>query len=97
MEEALRRLQTTIAEGRLKDRNKMERRLGKIQARHPSVNDLYDISLRDTAEGVRFVLADERRPQELARVARRRLPAAHQSAGGHGRRALVEVHAVDRG
>src|SRR5271169_6835248 len=32
----------------------MERRLGKIQARHPSVNDLYEISLRDTAEGVRL-------------------------------------------
>src|SRR5436305_10536563 len=32
----------------------MERRLGKIQARHPSVNDLYEISLRDTPEGVRL-------------------------------------------
>jgi len=54
MEEALRRLEKTIATGRLKDRNKMERRLGKIQARHPSVNDLYDVGLRDTAEGVRL-------------------------------------------
>jgi transposase len=54
MESALKRLQKTIALGRLKDRNKMERRLGKIQARHPSVNDLYDVSLRDTAEGVRL-------------------------------------------
>jgi transposase len=54
MENALQRLQKTIATGRLKDRNKMERRLGKIQARHPSVNDLYDVSLRDTAEGVRL-------------------------------------------
>ncbi len=32
----------------------MERRLGKIQARHPQVNDLYDLNLRDTAEGVRL-------------------------------------------
>jgi transposase len=54
MEKALKGLQKTIDLGRLKDRNKMERRLGKIQARHPSVNDLYDISLRDTAEGVRL-------------------------------------------
>src|SRR6266699_3562817 len=54
MEKALKALEKTIALGRLKDRNKMERRLGKIQARHPSVNDLYDISLRDTAEGVRL-------------------------------------------
>ncbi len=54
MEDALQRLQKTVAAGRLKDRNKMERRLGKIQARHPSVNDLYEVSLRDTAEGVRL-------------------------------------------
>lgn len=50
MEEALRRLQTTIAEGRLKDRNKMERRLGKIQARHSQVNDLFEVTLRDTPQ-----------------------------------------------
>jgi transposase len=54
MEKALKALEKAIALGRLKDRNKMERRLGKIQARHPSVNDLYDLSLRDTAEGVRL-------------------------------------------
>ena len=54
MEKALKGLEKTIALGRLKDCNKMERRLGKIQARHPSVNDLYEISLRDTAEGVRL-------------------------------------------
>jgi transposase len=54
MEKALQGLQKTIATGRLKDRNKMERRLGKIQARHPQVNDLYDVALRETAEGVRL-------------------------------------------
>jgi len=54
MERALNGLQKTIAVGRLKDRNKMERRLGKIEARHPSVNDLYDISLRETDQGVRL-------------------------------------------
>ena len=54
MERALNSLQKTIAQGRLKDRNKMERRLGKIQARHPSVHDLYDVSLRETEEGVRL-------------------------------------------
>ena len=35
-----------IATGQLKDRNKMEWRLGKIQPRHPQVNDLYDLDLR---------------------------------------------------
>ena len=54
MEEALKRLEKTMATGRLKNRNLMERRLGKIQARHPSVNDLYEISLRETGAGVRL-------------------------------------------
>jgi transposase len=54
MEKALKGLEKAIVLGRLKDRNKMERRLGKIQARHPFVNDLYEISLRATAEGVRL-------------------------------------------
>jgi transposase len=54
METALQGLEKAILTGRLKDRNKMERRLGKIQARHPQVNDLYDLALRDTAEGVRL-------------------------------------------
>ena len=55
MEEALQRLQKTIATGRLKDRHKMERRLGKIQARHSQVNDLFEVTLRDTPEGVRLL------------------------------------------
>src|SRR6266436_4934993 len=38
MEDALQRLQKTIATGRLKDRHKVERRLGKIQGRHSQVN-----------------------------------------------------------
>ena len=54
LEEALQSLQKTIAAGRLKDRNKMERRLGKIQARHSQVNDLFTITLRDTPQGVRL-------------------------------------------
>lgn len=54
MEEALQRLAKTIETGRLKDRNKMERRLGRIQASHPQVNDLYDVALQETPEGVRL-------------------------------------------
>src|SRR5436853_924366 len=54
MEEALKRLEKTMATGRSKNRNLMERRLGKIQARHPAVNDLYEISLRETGAGVRL-------------------------------------------
>src|SRR6266853_1997827 len=51
MEDALKRLEKSIATGRLKDRNKIERRLGKIQARHPSVTDLYQVSVGAEAEG----------------------------------------------
>ena len=51
MEDALKRLAKTIETGRLKDRNKMERRLGRIQASHPQVNDLYEVAVRDTPEG----------------------------------------------
>ena len=54
MEDALSRLSNAITTGRLKDRNKMERRLGRIQANHPSVNDLYEVALRSTPEGVRL-------------------------------------------
>jgi transposase len=69
MEDALKRLQKTIATGRLKDRHKMERRLGKIQARHPSVNDLYEVTLRDTPEGVRLTwqMKDDRKTWREAR------------------------------
>src|SRR5208283_776456 len=54
MEDALQRLQKTIVAGRLKGRRNMARRLGKIRPWHPSVNDLYEVSLRDTAEGARL-------------------------------------------
>ena len=54
MEGALKRLARTIETGRLKDRNKMERRLGRIQASHPQVNDLYEVALHDKPEGVRL-------------------------------------------
>jgi hypothetical protein len=55
MEAALEALEKNIASGRLKDRYQMERRLGRIQARHPQVNDLFEVALRDTPAGVRLV------------------------------------------
>jgi hypothetical protein len=55
MEAALQDLEKSITRGRLKDRYKMERRLGRIQARHPQVNDLFGVTLRDTPAGVRLV------------------------------------------
>jgi transposase len=69
METALHELERAIVTGRLKDRNKMERRLGKIQARHPQVNDLYDLDLRETADGVRLFwqIREDRRNWREAR------------------------------
>ena len=55
MEAALEALKKSIASGRLKDRYKMERRLGRIQARHPQVNDLFEVTLRDTPAGVHLL------------------------------------------
>jgi transposase len=43
MEKALTALTKCVAEGQLKDRSKIERRVGKIQARNPQVADLYDV------------------------------------------------------
>jgi transposase len=54
METALKKLQKRVAEQRLKDRNKIERQIGRIQARHPQVADLYEMEVRQSAEGLRF-------------------------------------------
>jgi len=63
MEEALKRLAAAIETGRLRDRHKMERRLGRIQASHPQVSDLYEVALRDGPDGVRlhWTIQDDRR------------------------------------
>ncbi len=45
MEKALHGLQKRVAEGQLKDRHKIERHLGAIQARHPQVADLYEMKV----------------------------------------------------
>ncbi|MGD0695116.1 MAG: hypothetical protein ABSB82_09710 [Terriglobia bacterium] len=45
LEKALGNLQQQVEKGRLKNHSKIERRLGKIQARHPRVADLYEMSV----------------------------------------------------
>src|SRR6202050_2130673 len=54
MENALQRLAKAMETGRLKDRNKIERRLGRIQASHPQVNDLYEVAVESSPQGVRL-------------------------------------------
>jgi transposase len=55
IEKALSGLEKRIAEGKLKDRFKMERNLGRIQASHPQVADLYEMAVKDSKEGPRLV------------------------------------------
>lgn len=55
IEKALTGLEKRIAEGKLKDRDKMWLRLGRIQASHPQVADLYEMAIKDSKEGARLV------------------------------------------
>ena len=55
IEKALTGLAKRIADGKLKDRGKMFMGLGRIQASHPQVADLYEMALKDTQEGARLV------------------------------------------
>jgi len=69
MEKALGKLERRIAAGQLKDRLKIERMLGKIQARHPSVQDLYQMNVVDKSDGLQlqWKLIEERRAWRDAR------------------------------
>src|SRR5712671_1461553 len=55
IEKALTGLEKRIADGKLKDRGKMFMGLGRIQASHPQVADLYEMGIRDSQEGARLV------------------------------------------
>jgi transposase len=55
IEKALTGLAKRIADGKLKDRGKMFMGLGRIQASHPQVADLYEMAIKDTQEGARLV------------------------------------------
>jgi transposase len=54
MEQALTKLEKRVASGKLKDRLKIERALGKIQARHPSVADLYQMTVVEESGALRL-------------------------------------------
>lgn len=63
IEDALGRLAKRVGDGRLKDRGKIERRIGSILARHPQVADLYKVEIHSTTDGlaVQWQMADEHR------------------------------------
>src|SRR5208337_768295 len=69
MERALANLAQRVEKGQLKDRSKIERRLGKIQERYVQVADLYEARLSQTQARwvLRWNLIEERRAWREAR------------------------------
>lgn len=69
LEKALVSLAKRVAERKLKDRNKIERRLGRIQARHPQVADLYETQViqQESRLQVQWRLIEDRRAWREAR------------------------------
>jgi transposase len=69
IEKALRSLETRVARGRLKDLHKIERCVGRLQARHGQVADLYQMEVSKQNETVRFEwkLIEEHRAWREAR------------------------------
>jgi hypothetical protein len=97
METALQGLENAIVTGRLKDRYKN----GAATGKDPGPSSAGKRPVRSRPAGYlrwrSLDLADEGRSQKVARIARGRLSAAHQSDRGNGRAVVVQVHAVDRG
>jgi transposase len=69
LEDRLRGLEKRVATGRLKDRGKIERVLGRLQASYASVADLYEMAVRDEDGPLRlhWRLIEERRAWRDAR------------------------------
>jgi len=54
LETALSKLEKSVATGRLKDRFKIERRLGRLQERYPQVADLYEMKIAEQGGQLRL-------------------------------------------
>ncbi len=69
MEKALNALAQRVAAGKLKDRSKIERRLGSLQARHPQVADLYHATITEGPGRLQvdWKLREDRRVWQQAR------------------------------
>src|SRR5215467_4415891 len=80
MENALGRLDKRIAAGQFKDRDKIQRNIGGIQARYPQVADLYRIDLTENDTGLKLDWtqiqdrADWQKAREGAYLLRTNLP-----------------------
>jgi transposase len=102
MEKALKGLAKRVAEGKLKDRAKIERRLGSIQARHPQVADLYEAKLAERGGGLalEWKLIEGRRAWQQARegayLLRTNLPASEPDKLWRNYIQLTEAEAAFR-
>jgi transposase len=69
MDKALTALQKRVAVGQLRDRGKIERQLGAIQARHPQVADLYQLRVveQDGKLALQWQVRPERRTWQQVR------------------------------
>jgi transposase len=69
MDKALTALQKRVAAGQLRDRGKIERQLGAIQARHPQVADLYQLRVveQDGKLALQWQVRPERRTWQQVR------------------------------
>jgi transposase len=69
LEQSLKKLAQRVEKGQLKDRQKIERRMGKIQARYPQVADLYTMAVaeRGGRPSVDWKLIEARRTWRDAR------------------------------
>jgi Transposase DDE domain len=98
MEKALTALEKRVAAGQLRDRGKVERQLGAIQARHPQVADLYQlrVSEQDGGLAIEWQFRPERRTwqqvREGAYLLRTNLARFLRSGT-----TVEELHSADRG
>jgi transposase len=69
LEKALQALQKRVAAGQLKDRNKIERKLGSLLARNPQVADLYQVAVteKDGRLAVEWKAIESRQTWQQAR------------------------------
>jgi len=102
IETALRALEKRIASGQLKDRDKIQRKIGAIQARYSQVADLYRIDLIEKDNALKLdwsliqIRADWQKAREGAYLLRTNLPATNPEQLWKTYIQLTEAEAVFR-
>jgi len=102
IEKALSGLQSSVARGRLKNRDKIHLRLGRIQARYPQVADLYEMGVKEKERRVEVHWQmkpgrqEWREAREGAYLLRTNLPAGDPSQLWTQYMQLTEVEAAFR-